>query len=151
VESLAREALTLFRDKGELYQPPRLVRMLGYLAEARGELSTALVAYQECLAANRELNDRRGMAAALVGMAGIALRLDAYAAATQLLAGIEAMMQQEQFALLPGDQSVFEQLRLRCRTHLSPEEADAAAATGALLDLDKMLALAAQVTSGLVR
>lgn len=142
VESLAREALDLFRNLGEMYQGPRLVRYLGLVAETRGNLVSASAAFHESFDLNQRLNDRRGMAAALVAMARIAWRRGHAAIAVEILAGVEHLLLQLRLPLLPADQTVFDQVWTAACAGLRDSEIDAARAAGRGQDLTALMAVA---------
>lgn len=130
VDTLAREALALFRELGEVYQAPRLVRLLGLVANARGNLAAAAAAFFESFELNRQLDDQRGMAAALVALAGVAWQRERPRLAVEILAGVDDMLHQLRLALLPADQTIFDQLWQTARARLDAAAFDAACAAG---------------------
>lgn len=142
VESLAREALNLFRNLGELYQEPRLIRFLGLVAETRGNLASASAAFRESFDLNRRLGDRRGMAAALVAMARLALRRGRPAVAVETLAGVEHLLLQSRLSLFPADQTVFDQVWQAAHAGLRDSEISAASAAGRGQDLTALMVVA---------
>jgi predicted ATPase/DNA-binding SARP family transcriptional activator len=142
VDTLAREALALFRELGEAYQAPRLVRLLGLVAQARGNLAAASAAFYESFELNRQLDDRRGMAAALVALAGVVWQRELPRLAAEILAGVDHLLEHLRLALLPADQTVFDQVWQAARAGLDAADFDAACAAGRGQELTALVAAA---------
>jgi predicted ATPase/DNA-binding CsgD family transcriptional regulator len=91
VEAQMREALALFRKKGDLVNVTKCLSMLGLVALGRGDAEGAARPYVEFLQLSRLLKSELGAAFALIGAAGIAVLRDQPARAARLFGAAEAV------------------------------------------------------------
>jgi len=89
------QALSLWRELGDMVQYARTLERIGWLAREQGDSATAWSRMTESLAIYRELGDAHGAAGTLVSMAGTAILDEDPARAEALLVECRAEAQQE--------------------------------------------------------
>ncbi|HEY3291797.1 MAG TPA: hypothetical protein VGK87_16815, partial [Anaerolineae bacterium] len=145
LENLATEALALFREMGDRWQPPFLLRMLGYLALSNGQYDEATRLAEESLVLNRELNDERGMLASVVAIASIDVergKAEHLLSAARLFGAVETLLAKAAMHLLPPDMRNLSTYGTTLRERLDPTGYRAAYAIGSSLDLHQATSLA---------
>jgi predicted ATPase/DNA-binding SARP family transcriptional activator len=142
--AVADEALALFDRLGDPWQPPRLLRVLGYLALAAHDYDRAGELCRASLERNLALHDRRGVLASLVGLAAILLARRHGADAAWLLGAVEGICERSEIELLPTDQYVAGRLWPHLREHLGSKQTDERRYAGRTTSLDVALALVDQ-------
>jgi hypothetical protein len=109
LESYAREALLLAKELGDQWQPPRMLRLLGYAALQGEDKAQATALFLESLHLNYKLDDRRGLLACLAALARLAYLQQQSELAAQWLSAIQALLTSKKERLLPADSSSYEQ------------------------------------------
>jgi tetratricopeptide (TPR) repeat protein len=141
VEAYAGEGLSLSRQIGDQWQPPRMMRLLGYAALQRGQANQALPLFIETIQLNQLLNDRRGVIAGLVALARFASSQQQHNLAAQWLGAVETALTTIKDQLLPADQTIYEQTITATQSQLNPECFKATWAKGAHLTLEEAIQL----------
>jgi hypothetical protein len=98
--------------------------------------------YAESLALNQSVNDRRSLAACLVGLASVAAAQSRPIDAVHLLAAATVLLDRLSAALLPADQAEYERSLNALRSSLDAPAFDAAWREGAALTLQDAVACA---------
>jgi tetratricopeptide (TPR) repeat protein len=136
-ETYAHEALALAQQLGDPWQPPRMMRLLGYAALQRGDIAQATALFVESIFLNQKLEDQRGVIASLAAMASVAAAQQQFEIAAHRLAMVQAVLATLKDPLLPADRVMYDQTIAATRAKLSPEQFDAAWAEGARLTLEQ--------------
>jgi predicted ATPase/DNA-binding SARP family transcriptional activator len=140
-EHFARRALSLFEELGELWQPPRLLRLLGICATARGDYDLATAQIHQSIRLNRKLDDGRAVIAGLVALAQIAHSRGQWQLAARQLAAADAATEQDGAQLLPADLAVRQRILAALHNERDVTGLAALWATGQQLTLDEAIAL----------
>jgi len=121
VEAYAGEGLTLSQEIGDQWQPPRMMRLLGYAALHRGHANQALPLFIESVQLNQRLADRRGIIAGLVAIARLASSQQQHEMAAQWLGAVETALTTIKDQLLPADQTIYAQTIMATQSALNSE------------------------------
>ena len=140
-EPYARRALALFHELGELWQPPRLQRLLGAIAATRGDYAQAVAQIHESIRLNRKLGDQRAVIAGLIALAHNANLQRRHALAARMLAAAEIALATEGARLLPADRAIQKRALAAAKAGLPPAEWAAAWADGRATPLEEALML----------
>jgi tetratricopeptide (TPR) repeat protein len=108
-EAYAREGLTLAQELGDIWQPPRMLRILGHVALHHGHETQAVPLFIESLNENYKINDTRGVIAALVALALTATRQKQFENAARWLSASQTALTKTNLELLPMDIKIYEQ------------------------------------------
>jgi non-specific serine/threonine protein kinase len=137
------QSLAQLRRMKDPYMAAYVVRNLGYVAQAEGRYEEALQHMTESVTINQEIDDLRGVAAALAALAGLAVAQGQPALAAQLSGAAAATLERTGAAALhPRDRAVHERTFAAERAALDAATFDAMHAEGRVLSVDAALTLA---------
>jgi predicted ATPase/DNA-binding SARP family transcriptional activator len=137
----ARQALPMFQELGELWQPPRLLRMLSIIAAQRGDEAQAIALTRESIQLNRRLGDTRAVIAGLIALAYNAHCQGQHEKAARQLAAADTAIEQHHAQLLPADVAIQQRTLAVTRAALSPAEFAACWVAGQGITLDDAIEL----------
>jgi predicted ATPase/transcriptional regulator with XRE-family HTH domain len=129
-------------EVGYTVQHPYPLRRLAYGALQRGDCAKAIRLCQASLWLNREMVDRRGMAACIVVLASVASTQGQLVRAAQLFGAAEAILSSIAAPLLPADQREYERYVGALRGQLGQAELAAAWAEGCSMTIEQAVAFA---------
>jgi predicted ATPase/DNA-binding SARP family transcriptional activator len=138
-EPYLRRALAHFEELGELWQPPRILRLLSVVTAWRGDEAQAQALCAESIALNRKLGDHRAVIAGLIAQAYHAHRTGRHEHAVRQLAAASAAIEQTGAQLLPADGAIRQRLLAATQAALPPPDFAAAWAAGTALAVDAAL------------
>jgi predicted ATPase len=144
-QSLLEDALKLYRDLGNATFVARTVGYLGYAALLRGESALAEGLFAESLAAFLKLEEKRGVAEGLDGLAVVSASNKRTAKASRLAGAAEAIRQQLGIHPLPTDRSIREYYLQMAREGLGESAWKAAWEEGKAMSLEEAIEYAHQV------
>jgi hypothetical protein len=124
------DSVTLMREIGNKSFLAYPLRRLGYLALQDNDALPAWNYLMESLVLNREVGDKRAVAACLTSLAVLAERLDAPDLATRLLGLVENRLDALAVSLLYMDQAELGKLRNRLLNRLDEERFNTAFGEG---------------------
>jgi predicted ATPase len=122
LEAYAREALLLAKELGDQWQPPRMLRLLGYAALQGEDKAQATVLFLESLHLNYKLDDRRGLLACLAALARLAHLQQQSEMAVQWLSAIQTLLASKKERLLPADSVSYERILALIQTEVPSEQ-----------------------------
>jgi tetratricopeptide (TPR) repeat protein len=135
--SLYDEGAALLRAMGNKTFLAYVRRRMGQLDLRAGDLAAAAPAYRESLELNLALDDRRSVAACLIGLANVAAASGRTTQAVQLLGAATATLRALNATLLPADQAELERSVNALRASTESGAFDAAWAEGEGLALQE--------------
>jgi tetratricopeptide (TPR) repeat protein len=145
----ATRSAELCRSTGNISVLPYPLRRLGYLALLDDDVERAAALYLEAMVVNREVGDRQGVAASLVGLAAVAEARGEPAEAARLLGAAGALVKSIESQLLPADAEEYERITALARSRLDAAMFAAAWATGRALNYNQAVFAATEwATSG---
>jgi tetratricopeptide (TPR) repeat protein len=112
------ESVRVLRAKGNKSFLAYPLRRLGYLALGESNQAKALEYFQESLAFNTEIGDKRAVAASLLSLAALALELGKPELAARLFGVVENRLESLSVNLFDTDQEQFERIRVELPDHL---------------------------------
>jgi non-specific serine/threonine protein kinase len=134
------EALRRQRALGYAWMMDETLRTLGDIARDRGNYPRALASYRESLELARDHRDRRFLAEALSGIAGVAVAQGRPERAARLLGATAALREQIGAAIEGWNRPTHERVVALVQAALSPAAFAASWSAGANLSLDAVLA-----------
>jgi tetratricopeptide (TPR) repeat protein len=138
------ECETLLRETGdtETGDLARFAHNLGYIAQHEGDLARAESQFRKSLAIFRRLDNRRGIAECLAGLAGLKARQEEAQWGATLLSAAEALVQSSGGAWWPADRVEVEANQEIIRLALSEAELMAAQKRGKAMTFEEALTFA---------
>ena len=124
------ESEELLRAFGNMIFQAYPLRRLGYLNLEQNDLKQAYDCFRQSLHLNHEVGDKRAVAACLIGMAALAVRLGQPVLATRLYGAVESRLDSLYINLLPLDQAEQARIRVKLLTILNTETFAAAFSEG---------------------
>jgi predicted ATPase/DNA-binding CsgD family transcriptional regulator len=134
------EALRRQRALGYAWMMDETLRTLGDIARDRGDYTRALASYRESVELARHHRDRRFLAEALSGIAGVAVAQGRPERAARLLGATAALREQIGAAIEGWNRPTHERVVALVRAALSPAAFASAWSAGANLSLEAVLA-----------
>jgi predicted ATPase/DNA-binding SARP family transcriptional activator len=134
----------LCRSTGNISVLPYPLRRLGYLALLEHDEERATALYFEAMVVNREVGDRQGVAASLVGLAAVAEAREQPEESAVLLGAAEALVKSIESQLLPFDAEEYERVTAIARSRLDAAMFAAAWATGRAMKYDQAVIAATE-------
>lgn len=140
-EGYYRRTEALYQQADSKGDQARLITVLGYIAQHKGEDQLAHSRFVESLREFRKLGNQRGIAEAMAGLAGLAVENGAYAWSARLLGAAEALLRQIDGVWWPADRVEIERAKERLRSGLG-DELPTNWAQGEKMPLDEAVATA---------
>ncbi len=141
----------LFRRTGNLSVLPYPLRRLGYLALREHDDGEAMMFYLESMEVNREVGDRQGVAASLVGLAAVAEARRQPDQAARFLGAADALVESIQTKLLACDDEECERIAGVVRGELDGATFAAAWGHGRAMTFEQAVVAAKQWATGASR
>jgi tetratricopeptide (TPR) repeat protein len=123
------------------------LRRLGYLALWQDDLQNAWKYFQESLTLNQEISDKRAIAACLISMAAIAIRLDRPLVAAKLYGAVETMLESLSLYLHYLDQAELEKIKGKMQSCLDETSFTNAVAEGWEMSEEQAIGMAKGIFS----
>jgi predicted ATPase len=120
-EEYYRRTEELFQQADAKGDQARLVNILGYIAQHKGEFDEAKSLFLQSLNDFRELGNHRGIAECLAGLAGLASEQGAHTWAVPLLSAAESLLSSFGGVWWPADRVEIERARDRMQSALNDE------------------------------
>ena len=139
------ESQTIFREIGDPLGIAHSLNNLGLVACAQGDYASSRANHEESLAIRRDIGDSLGIANSLEGFAALAAREHRSEQAAVLWAAAEALREQIDAPLPPGDREAHDQKVVPVRQALGEEAFSAAWAAGAAMTIEQAMDAALQV------
>jgi tetratricopeptide (TPR) repeat protein len=138
------ECEALLRDTGNTGDLARFVHNLGYVAQHAGDFPRAKSQFRKSLTIFQRLDNRRGIAECLAGLAGLKARQGEAQWGATLLSAAEALIQSTGGAWWPADRVEVEANQKIIRSALSESELTAAQKKGKAMTLEEALAFGSE-------
>lgn len=148
-KALFSESAEILKQLGNKSVLPYPLRRLGYEAHRVGDLAQAVKFYAESMALNIEVGDRQGVAASLVGLAGVAGERGQWTGAARLLGAVEALLESVQTQLLPFDRQQRSKVVARVRAQIGQVALDAALQETSAFTIEQAVSLATELIADL--
>jgi non-specific serine/threonine protein kinase len=136
------ECEALLRDTGNTGDVARFIHNLGYVAQHEGDFPRAESQFRKSLTIFQRLDNRRGIAECLAGLAGLKARQGEAEWGATLLSAAESLIQSTGGAWWPADRVEVEANQEIIRSALSESELTAAQKKGKAMTLEEALTFA---------
>jgi tetratricopeptide (TPR) repeat protein len=138
------ECEALLRDTGNTGDVARFIHNLGYVAQHEGDFPRAESQFRKSLTIFQRLDNRRGIAECLAGLAGLKARQGEAEWGATLLSAAESLIQSTGGAWWPADRVEVEANQKIIRSALSQSELTAAQKKGKAMTLEEALAFGSE-------
>lgn len=142
-EELYRRTESLYKQADSKGDQARLITVLGYVAQHKGEFAEAHEMFLESLREFRKLGNPRGLAECLAGLAGLAAELGEHEWGAPLLSAAEARLDEIDGVWWPADRVEIDRAKERLQAGLG-EAYEGLWKRGESLTLDEAIAYAVQ-------